>query len=113
MFYNIVKEYPDIIVHYSVSRFRKFGSATSLVASIEFIDHSVLHIKDYLFIDGTRKYSYHWQDAKNQIRARWDNSPHHRHISTFPHHKHEPGTIAASYERNLRDVLEIIRQTLT
>jgi hypothetical protein len=112
MFYNVVKEYTNIIVDYSVSRFEKFGSAVTLVAQIEFTDHSVLHIKDYLFVDGTRKYSYHWQDAYGQLRARWDNSPHHNHVVTFPHHKHEPGKVSPSYERNLRDILEVIRQAL-
>jgi hypothetical protein len=23
------------------------------------------------------RYAYHWQDAKNQLLARWDNAPHH------------------------------------
>lgn len=57
MFYERVQEYADIVAHYGVRNFRQFGHAASLVAHIELTDHSVLHIKDYLFIDGTRKYS--------------------------------------------------------
>lgn len=113
MFYNVIKDFSEMIVTYSVIKFEKFGSAVSLVAQIEFNDHSILHIKDYLFSDGTRKYAYHWQDATGQLRMRWDNSPHHQHIATFPHHKHLfPDVVTESQERNLRDVLEAVRQTV-
>jgi hypothetical protein len=83
MFYKLVQDYAEIIAHYAVTDFRQFGNAASLVAHIELIDHSVLHIKDYLFIDGTRKYSFHWQDAAGQLRMRWDNSPTIRACSHF------------------------------
>lgn len=63
MLYNLVQKYADIIERYWVTDFKKFGSAMSLIAHIEFIDHSLLHIKDYLFINGTRRYAYHWQDS--------------------------------------------------
>ncbi|UCH96904.1 MAG: hypothetical protein JSV88_08655 [Candidatus Aminicenantes bacterium] len=59
MFYKIVEDYAEIICDYSVSVFRRYGNASSLVASIEFIDQSILYIKDYLFLDGSRKYSFH------------------------------------------------------
>lgn len=57
MFYKIVEEYSAIIDDFTVYEFRRFGGASSLLAKIEFIDTSVLYIKDYLFIDGKRKYS--------------------------------------------------------
>ncbi len=34
-------------------------------------------------------YSFHWQDESGLLRKRWDNAPHHRKISTFPHHLHD------------------------
>ena len=113
MFYNLVQKYAEIVESYHVTVFKQFGSARSLIAHIEFIDHSVLHIKDYLFLDGKRKYSYQWQDVNGQLQARWDNSPHHKHISTFPHHKHESEEVVASHERDLQDALEDIRQHLS
>ena len=113
MFYNAIKDFPDLIAAYAVTKFEKFGTAVSLVAQIELSDHSILHVKDYLFVDGTRKYAYHWQDATGQLRMRWDNSPHHQYIATFPHHKHLfSDVVTESQERNLRDVLEAIRQTV-
>lgn len=84
MFYNVIKDFPDLVVAYAVTKLEKFGSAVSLVAQLELSDHSILHIKDYLFGDGTRKYAYHWQDATGQLRMRWDNSPHHRIITRLP-----------------------------
>lgn len=113
MFYDVVKDFPELIVAYSVTKFEKFGTAVSLVAQLVLCDHSIVHIKDYLFLDGTRKYAYHWQDATGQMLIRWDNSPHHHQVVTFPHHKHIlPDVVTDSQERNLRDVLEVIRQTL-
>jgi hypothetical protein len=36
----------------------------------------------------TRTYRIHWQAADGQLKRRWDNAPHYRGISTFPHHMH-------------------------
>ena len=114
MFYNVIQDFSEIIDGYSVTKFEKFGSAASLVAQIEFNDRSILHIKDYLFMNGTRKYAYHWQDTGGVLRMRWDNSPHHPQLANFPHHKHLfPDVVAESQERNLRDVLAVIRKVLT
>ncbi|MCP5104436.1 MAG: hypothetical protein GY950_13695 [bacterium] len=108
MFYKLIEEYSSIVSNYSVSEHKKYGPAYSLVAGIEFIDGSILYIKDYLFIDGKRKYSYHWQTGKSDLIARWDNSPHHKNISTFPHHRHLPDQVTASQARSLREVIETI-----
>ncbi len=50
---------------------------------------SELHIREYVS-ENKYLYSYHWQDNEGQLIIRWDNSPHHRHLRTFPHHKHTP-----------------------
>jgi hypothetical protein len=112
VFYKIVEDYAEIIRDYSVSVFRRYGNASSLVASIEFIDQSILYIKDYLFLDGSRKYSFHWQDHNGNLISRWDNSPHHDEISTFPHHRHLPGKIESSQERNLGEIVNVINKEL-
>jgi hypothetical protein len=33
-------------------------------------------------------YSYHYQDASGQLIFRYDDTPHHTEIDSFPHHKH-------------------------
>ncbi|MCD6471556.1 hypothetical protein J7K55_00280 [Candidatus Aerophobetes bacterium] len=42
---------------------------------------------------------------------KWDNSPHHQHIKTFPHHKHTP-KIEESEEISLEDILKLIEEKL-
>ncbi len=112
MFYSLIQAYADMIADYQVTDFRRFGSAHALVARLTLTDQSFLYIRDYLFEDGRRKYVFHWQEATGQLRIRWDNSPHHPEIATFPHHKHDSNGISPSQERTLADVLEIIRQRL-
>jgi hypothetical protein len=36
----------------------------------------------------TLTYRIHWQRNDGHVKRRWDNAPHHREISTFPHHVH-------------------------
>lgn len=112
MFYKLVEEFSDIITDYSVFEYKRYGLATSLVAKVGFKDGSLLYSKDYLFIDGRRKYSYHWQDAQGQLITRWDNSPHHKGLPTFPHHKHLPEEVVASKERTIKDVLIVIKNAI-
>jgi hypothetical protein len=113
VFYKLIEEYSSIILDYSVSGLQKYDSAYSLVAKVQFIDESVLHIKDYLFLDGKRKYSFQWQTQEGGLISRWDNSPHHKEISTFPHHQHEPYKIVKSHSRNLSEILKIISEIIT
>ena len=51
-----------------------------------------------------RRYSYHVFDGDVTV-VRWDNAPHHRGTSTFPHHKHICGEIAESEEMQISEVL--------
>lgn len=112
MFYKLIEEFSDIITDYSVAEYKRYGQAISLVAKIKFKDSSSLYIKDYLFIDGKRKYSYHWQDAHGRLITRWDNSLHHREISTFPHHRHLFQKVLDSKERTIKDILTVIKDAI-
>jgi len=58
------------------------------------------------------RYSYYWLDARNNLKIGWDNSPHHKRLENFPHHKHV-GTRAnrvASYEVCLEDVIAVLEK---
>ena len=35
------------------------------------------------------KYRYQLQQNNGALISRWDNAPHHPHISTFPDHRHD------------------------
>lgn len=113
MFYNTVRAFSDIVTSYTVTEYRRYGTAMSFTAKVEFIDGSVLFIKDYLFIIGKRKYSYQWQDKSGCLLSRWDNAPHHRGILSYPHHRHlEDAEVVSTDERNLSDIFYVIRETL-
>ena len=112
MFYKLIEGFSEIIVGYTVIEYKRYGSASSLVAKIEFKDGSSLSIKDYLFLNGSRKYSYHWQDSNCNLISRWDNSSHHKEMSTFPHHKHLPAGVVPSKERTVEDILKIIKNNI-
>ncbi len=57
-------------------------------------------------------YSFHWQDINNNLIIRWDNSPHHKEISTYPHHKHIRGTTEPSKEISLKEVMVYIEKQI-
>ena len=35
------------------------------------------------------KYRHHWQDKEGHLIKRWDNAPHHPHVTSCPHHLHD------------------------
>jgi len=79
-------------------------------------DNSFLDI--WLSADGD--YAYHWEQRRQRGRLyRWDNAPHHPHVSTFPAHLHngDEHTLTESHlstapEIALREVLAFVRQNL-
>jgi hypothetical protein len=82
---------------------------------IELIDGSVLFVKEAKIIPiNFVKYSYQWQNADGSLLVRWDNTPHHSHISTFPFHQHfgSESAILASEIMTLPKVLTYIANEL-
>ena len=65
-----------------------------------------LHTRDY------QKYSYHCQKNDGDLIVRWDNKPHWRDISTYPHHKHENNQVYASHRVTISDVLHQIEEKI-
>lgn len=71
----------------------------------EFSEYVVLSGENIQIVD----YSFQWQNSVSLIR-RWDNTPHHAQISTFPAHVHigTDGNVQESPPMNFGRVLEII-----
>ena len=69
-------------------------------------------MKDYLFLDGTRKYAYHRQDREGQLRSRWDNASHWPGVTSYPHHQHMglEGVVTSSNVRTPEEALQYIRE---
>lgn len=109
---SLIESFSEIIDSYEIRRYRQYGGAYEFVAIIRFTDNSELHIRDYLFLNGDRKYSFHWQDNQHQLIRRWDNSPHHKQIKTFPFHLHTPDSIEESRPMTLKKVLELIKEQI-
>ncbi len=101
--------FSDIINSYDIKRYRQFGGTYEFNAVVEFKDYSTLHIRDYLYGDGSRKYAFHWQDREHRLILRWDNAKHYPNLITFPFHLHTPGSVEESQPMTLFKVLEQIR----
>ena len=56
------------------------------------------------------RYAYHYQDASGQLIFRYDNAPHHPHVSTFPHHKHSGSVVESVQIPDFGDVLTEIEE---
>jgi hypothetical protein len=84
----------------------------NLQGRLRFWDNSLLVFSEVLVTQGVIlqkvEYSYHYQTADGTLIFRYDNSPHHRQIATFPHHKHTTEGIVDSRPLHLIDVLREI-----
>lgn len=112
MLLELARRYRDIIQAIEVERFRIVGASYELRAIIALKDGSKLFVKDYLFLDGSRKYAYHWQAPEGQLRSRWDNAPHWQEVTSYPHHQHMglEGVVTSSNVRTPEDALQYIRE---
>ena len=67
------------------------------------IDGGLLEISEHIIMDNgssaKRRYSFHWQNANNQLIRRWDNADHDHALPHAPHHiHHTDGTVAGNPE---------------
>ena len=115
MILDILGRYSDIIAGHEILRFRIVGNSFQLVCRIELSDSTPLFVRDYLFQDGSRKYSFHWQDMHGDGILRWDNALHHQNVVTFPYHRHvgREERTEASQPMKLEMILDYIRGVIT
>jgi hypothetical protein len=81
MLIDIIEIHSDIVSSYTVQKFKIVDPSYHLACSILLVDGSRLFVKDYLFLDGQIKYSFHWQDKEGICIIRWDNAPHHQDVN--------------------------------
>ena len=114
MLFEILAQHGDIVREVRVERFRSIETAHELRAKITLRDGSLLHVRDYLFRDGARKYAYHWQSTTGRMRRRWDNSGHWPEVSSHPHHVHirTANNVRASTVRDLSGAMAAIAALL-
>ena len=78
---------------------------------------SVLYAREYVD-DTERNDAFHWQDAEQQLRCRWDNAPHHEHLypslsqACRKRHPAERRDFQPSGEISFEEVIEHIQTRL-
>ncbi len=53
-------------------------------------------------------YKFHYQQEDGTLIFRYDNVPHYPHLSTFPSHKHEAGSVVKAEPPDLSEILREI-----
>lgn len=80
-----------------------------IVGVAYFADGSRLEFSERVSVEKSRpvKIKYRYQFVRDGITVfRYDNSPHHEHVSTHPHHKHVGAEIFPAIEPEFRQVLD-------
>lgn len=92
----------------------KRGPQAGLIrGDIIFVDGALLHFRELIDLESSPPrlmYSFHYQRTDASLVFRYDDTPHHPEISTFPHHKHEQSeqTALAAEPPTLATVLDEI-----
>jgi hypothetical protein len=101
-----------IISQFEIIDFKTFKTGFYIKIKAIVIDKSELFIREYSD-DMERNYSFHWQDTEGNLKYRWDNSPHHKEINTYPNHKHIKNKIEPSGEITIDDILPVIKKIIS
>lgn len=86
-------------------------SAGFLAGVLKFEDESELHFREYVDtgqLPSRLMYAYHYQDASNQLKFRYDNAAHRPALSK-PDHKHTTQGVQTTRPPTLQEVLDEIR----
>ncbi len=100
---------------------RAYEDQVQSIVPIE-LDDETLRLTIYLYDgsnlrvteqwDGAKltRYSYYWLTEQDALLIGWDNAPHHKTVSTFPHHKHvtQQSNLQPSQETRLEDVMLVV-----
>lgn len=102
-----------VVSHLDIINFVTEEDVQILSVKARLVDNSTLFVRELITLSKS-KYSYHWQTKNGKLICRWDNAPHHPHLATSPHHKHEGAkeNIMASQEVTLAAMLSIIEKRI-
>lgn len=82
-----------------------------------FVDNSTLHLREYVDVEVAVErlmYVYQYTDPEQSLVFRYDNTGHHRSISTYPHHKHSgaENNVERSSAPSLENVLDELQNII-
>jgi len=109
---KIVDEYSDIVKFIETLEISEEEQISKLKARLILFDGTVLWVREVRIKGSVEVYSYYWLRPDGSVIIGWDNAPHHKEINSFPHHKHLGNKVEFSSERDLRKVLEFIKNFL-
>jgi hypothetical protein len=108
---KFIKE-SELVVEYDLLEYIDEDSIKLVKIKAKFVNESVLYITE-VETDDHEKYSYHWQSKDGNLIIRWDNSPHHDDLETFPYHKHVSKKVFPSHRVTIQEILEEIKDILS
>jgi len=104
-------EKSSLVKDFRIHDFKTGTEFAYIKLEILFKNSSKVYIRE--FVNATqRKYSFHWI-VDTRIEIRWDNSPHHKSIRTYPHHIHVNQNIYPSECSDPVKILHWIESLLT
>lgn len=106
--FKLINESP-FIKSFEVLDYKKWQGGRYFRIKIILKNTTELFAREYLD-ENERDYSFHWQSADGQLIIRWDNARHHKHIKTYPNHKHIGETVEESRQTSLAEILSYIEQ---
>ena len=102
----------EIIADKSVD-LREFSATEGMLSGrLLFVDGSMLEFMEYLQEENRLKYRFHLMDREGNMILRYDNAPHHKDVSSFPHHKHFPINVVETDEKGIMDILDEIEMMI-
>ena len=81
---------------------------------LRFFDNSLLEISEAIYIMEATftwlSYRYHYQNPDGSIIFRYDNTPHHPDVSTYPNHKHAGELVVSAARPDIEKVLSEVKE---
>jgi len=76
---------------------------------IRFSNGNLLELNEAITLENRQinhlGYRYHFQDQKNQLIFRYDDTPHFPNLSSFPHHKHTTTQVHATTKPSIIEAI--------
>jgi len=109
---SAVRELNDVYVEHYEEEYLA-SDRVNLRIRIRFATGYLLELNEAAILEGENikhlGYRYHFQDTKNQLIFRYDNTPHYPNLKSFPHHKHSKREVIAVEKPSIPNVLEEVK----
>ena len=106
------------VVTYRVSRREVTPGDGKMRVKANLSDGGMAELFEYVIESGgqlvVHKYSFHWQDARENLVRRWDNAPHHPEMIHAPYHLHhsDESVVPTDGAMDMFQVIEEIEKSM-